>query len=89
MWSHLNLAFRAGRPRPGNHFSDDELRRITTPVLFIWGDEDVYGGPGIGRRACEVMPNAQLEVLPGGHAPFLDDPERCAALIDGFLSRAA
>jgi pimeloyl-ACP methyl ester carboxylesterase len=87
MWSHLNLAFRTGRPRPGNHFSDDELRRIRTPVLFIWGEEDVYGGPEIGRRACAVMPDARLEVLPGGHAPFLDDPERCGALISEFLAR--
>jgi pimeloyl-ACP methyl ester carboxylesterase len=87
MWSHLNLALRAGRPRPGNHFSDDELHRITTPVLFIWGDDDVYGGPDIGRRACELMPNARLEVLPGGHAPFLDDPERSGALIADFLDQ--
>lgn len=86
MWSHLNLAFRTGRPRPGNHFSDDELQRITAPVLFIWGDKDVYGGPDIGRRACELMPNARLEVLPGGHAPFLDDPEQCGTLISGFLA---
>lgn len=86
MWSHLNLAFRAGRPRPGNHFRDEELRSITPSVLFIWGDEDVYGGPEIGRRACDLIPNARLEVLPGGHAPFLDDPERCGTLITDFLS---
>jgi pimeloyl-ACP methyl ester carboxylesterase len=39
------------------------------------GDEDPYGGPEIGRRACAVMPNARLEVISGRHAPFLDDPE--------------
>ena len=89
MVSHLGLAFRAGRARPGNHFSDAELRRITAPVLFIWGDKDAYGGPDIGRRACTVMPDARLEVLPGGHAPFLDDPERCGTLIDDFLARTA
>jgi hypothetical protein len=32
------------------------------------------------------MPDARLEVLPGGHAPFLDDPQRCGTLIDDFLT---
>jgi pimeloyl-ACP methyl ester carboxylesterase len=50
-------------------------------VLFIWGDEDRYGGPDIGRRAAALMSDARVEVVPGNHAPFLDDPERCAALI--------
>lgn len=81
MWTHLNRAMRFGRARPENPFSDDELRSITTRVQLIWGDGDVYGGPQIGRRAVELMPNAELEVLNGGHAPFLDDPERCAELI--------
>ena len=89
MWSHLNLAMRAGRARTENHFTDDETRRIKPPVLFIWGDRDVYGGPQIGRRAVELMPAARLEVIPGGHAPFLDDPERCGALITAFLGETA
>lgn len=63
MWSHLNLAMRVGRARPENHFSRDELHRITTPVLFIWGDDDVYGGPDIGRRSCAEMPDARLETM--------------------------
>jgi pimeloyl-ACP methyl ester carboxylesterase len=84
MWSHLNLALRLGRGRPENVLADDELRSIATPVLFIWGDGDVYGGPEIGRRAVGLMPDARLEVIRGGHAPFLDDPERCAELIRGI-----
>jgi pimeloyl-ACP methyl ester carboxylesterase len=81
MWTHLNLALRFGRGRPENNLSDDELRSIATPVQFIWGQDDVYGGPEIGRRAAELIPHARLEVMPGNHAPFLDDPQRCAALI--------
>ena len=27
------------------------------------------------------MPGARVEVLPGGHAPFADDPKACAAWI--------
>jgi len=56
---------------------------------MIWGDQDPYGGPEIGRRACALIPDARLEVIPGRHAPFLDDPERCAALIDDLLRRAS
>ena len=88
MLSHMRLAMHFGRPRPENFLSEAELGRLTVPVLMIWGDEDPYGGPEIGRRACALMPNARLEVIPGRHAPFLDDPERCGALIDDFVRRA-
>ncbi len=88
MLSHMRLAMRLGRPRPENYLSEAELRQISVPVLMIWGDEDPYGGPEIGQRACALMPNARLEVIPGRHAPFLDDPERCGTLIDDFTRRA-
>jgi pimeloyl-ACP methyl ester carboxylesterase len=85
MLSHMWLAMRRGRPRPENFLSDAELRHIAAPVLMVWGDEDPYGGPEIGRRAAALMPNAQLEVIPARHAPFLDDPQRCGALISHLL----
>jgi pimeloyl-ACP methyl ester carboxylesterase len=87
MLSHMYLAMRFGRPRQENFLTETELRAISAPVLMIWGDEDPYGDPDIGRRAAEVIPDARLEVMPGRHAPFLDDPARCAALIDDLLSR--
>ncbi len=85
MLSHMWLAMRLGRPRPENFLSDAELERIAAPVLMIWGDEDPYGGPDIGRRAAQILPNASLEVIPGRHAPFLDDAARCGALIEDLL----
>ncbi len=88
MLTHMQLALRLGRPRPENFLSDAELRQLAMPVLMIWGDEDPYGGSEIGRRACTLMPNARLEVIPGRHAPFLDDSERCGALIDDLARRA-
>jgi 2-hydroxy-6-oxonona-2,4-dienedioate hydrolase len=81
MWSHLNLAMRYGRAHPENVFDDDELRAISAPVQLIWGDRDVYGGPEVGQRAAALLPDARLEVIEGGHAPFLDDAELCADLI--------
>jgi pimeloyl-ACP methyl ester carboxylesterase len=89
MLSHIQLAMRLGRPRPENFLSDDELRQVGVPVLMIWGDEDPYGGTEIGRRACALMPDARLEVIPGRHAPFLDDPERCGTLIDDLVRHAS
>ena len=81
MASHLGIALSGGRARPDCLFSDDELRAFEVPVLFVMGDNDVYGPPSVVDRAAALMPDAQVEVLPGGHAPFLDDPERCAGLI--------
>ncbi len=89
MLSHMWLAMRLGRPRPDNFLSDAELQRIAAPVLMIWGDEDPYGSPEIGRRAAALIPDAHLEVMPGRHAPFLDDPRRCGAWIDQLLRRVA
>jgi pimeloyl-ACP methyl ester carboxylesterase len=89
MLTHMQLAMRFGRPRPENFLSDSELRQLAVPVLMIWGDEDPYGGPEIGRRACELIPDARLEIIPGRHAPFLDDPERCSALIVDLVRCAA
>ncbi len=86
MLSHMWLAMRYGRPRPENFLSDAELQRIAVPVLMVWGDEDPYGGPEIGRRAAALIPGAQLDVIPGRHAPFLDDPQRCGALINQLLA---
>jgi pimeloyl-ACP methyl ester carboxylesterase len=83
MSSHLNLAMKSGRPRPENLFSDDELRSIELPVRFVLGDDDVYGSPEVGHRAAALMPDARVDVLPAGHAPFADEPETCAALIRG------
>jgi pimeloyl-ACP methyl ester carboxylesterase len=88
MLSHMWLAMRFGRPRAQNLLSDDELRQITASVLMIWGDRDPYGGPETGRRVMALIPNAQLEIVPGRHAPFLDDPERCGVLISDLLRRA-
>jgi pimeloyl-ACP methyl ester carboxylesterase len=82
MLSHMRLAMRFGRPRPENFLSEAELRNLMVPVLMIWGDGDPYGSPEIGQRASALLPDACLEVIPGRHAPFLDDPERCGALID-------
>lgn len=81
MSSHLNLAMRSGKPRAENLLTDEELRSIEVPVRMIMGDDDVYGPPEVVERAVALIPDAHLAVLAGGHAPFVDEPAECAALI--------
>src|SRR5918997_6366761 len=81
MSSHLNLAMRSGKPRPENLLTDAELRSIEVPVRMIMGDDDVYGPPAVVERAVDLIPDAHLAVLAGGHAPFADDPQASADLI--------
>lgn len=62
------------------------LASIRTPTMFIWGERDAFGGPDIARDVVARIRGAKLQVLPGaGHAPWLDDLDRCAALTATFL----
>lgn len=63
--------------------------RITSPVLFIWGAEDPLGGASVALRFAEQFDDARVEMLPlAGHAPWVDEPERCATLVSDFLAAA-
>ena len=88
MLTHMQLAMRSARPRPENFLSETELQQLTVPALMIRGNEDPNGEPEIGRRACALVPDARLEIIPGRHAPFLDDPERCGSWIDDLIRHA-
>ncbi len=64
------------------------LASIRTPTRFIWGGRDPFGGPEVARAVVARIPGAELEVLPdAGHAPWLDELDRCAASVSDFLSR--
>lgn len=68
-------------------FTADELGRVTTPTHLVWGSDDVFGGIDEARVFAPMIPGATLTILDGaGHAPWLDEPDRVAAEVDGFLS---
>lgn len=55
--------------------TSDERRRITAPVLFVWGDADPFGAADVATPFVAGFPNARLELVEAaGHAPWLDDP---------------
>ena len=65
----------------------EELRRVRAPTLLIWGDRDPVGTVEAARVTAELIPQAQLAVLPGGHVPYLGNPERTAELLSSFVRR--
>ena len=71
--------------RPERRFTEEDLARVSHPTLLIWGDRDPFGDPEVARHATTLFPNAQLEVLPTGHGPWLGEPNRTAELITDFL----
>jgi pimeloyl-ACP methyl ester carboxylesterase len=49
---------------------------IDVPVTLAWGAKDMLLPPRQRMRVQEVLPNAQVGVLPGcGHLPMWDDPD--------------
>lgn len=77
---------RFRRFRPDSVMDTEELRRISTPTLFVWGAQDPYLPPERARSWIERMPSARPHVVTGGHAPWLEDPAGCARVIARHLA---
>lgn len=90
MANDLDAAPAVIRPFSGMNdavlLSDAVLGRIQAPVRFVWGDEDRFGGAEVARAFAPRVPGAELHVVPGGHAVWMDDPDRVAALTGEFLA---
>jgi pimeloyl-ACP methyl ester carboxylesterase len=65
---------------------DGVLGAIRSPVHFVWGENDPFGGADIARPFVARIPGAALEMIPGGHAVWLDDADGVAATTQLFLS---
>jgi pimeloyl-ACP methyl ester carboxylesterase len=84
--SFLECELQGRKPRPGIALTTTELASIRQPVLVIWGQDDQRFCPlPRARTALAQIPGARLQVVPGGHQPWLDDPGGCAALLTRFL----
>jgi pimeloyl-ACP methyl ester carboxylesterase len=59
------------------------------PTLIVWGAHDTIIPVAHGREAAEAMPASTLDVFAdSGHFPHVDQPERFAALLAGFVADA-
>jgi proline iminopeptidase len=72
--------------RPSLYEQEDALRRVTTPVLLLVGDED-EPCLDVNLFMKRIMPTAQLAMLPGsGHAITLEEPALMNLLVERFLT---
>jgi pimeloyl-ACP methyl ester carboxylesterase len=63
----------------------DLLPRIAVPTLLIWGELDERSPLSIAREFAEVIPDADLVVIPGvGHLSNLEKPEMINEAIRDF-----
>ncbi|AJF25070.1 2-hydroxy-6-ketonona-2,4-dienedioic acid hydrolase [Haloarcula sp. CBA1115] len=66
----------------------DEIVGIDCPTQFVWGTEDAFYPPDVGRPVAEKMPDAEFHELPGhGHTPWLEPGDEVAGLVRGFFDR--
>jgi pimeloyl-ACP methyl ester carboxylesterase len=64
----------------------ESTRQIRMPVLGICGSEDGATPPDLVRGTIAMIEGARFELIEGaGHLSCVENPDRVAALITGFL----
>jgi pimeloyl-ACP methyl ester carboxylesterase/uncharacterized membrane protein YphA (DoxX/SURF4 family) len=63
------------------------LPRIASPVLIAWAENDKTNQLKRCRPAFAAIPRHELVLFTGGHAPFLEDPNRFERTLREFLQK--
>jgi pimeloyl-ACP methyl ester carboxylesterase len=71
---------------PKAALTPDDLRRIRSPVLLVWGSDDPFGSVETGRAGATYFPDAEFHEVGVGHLPWLDEPVACGERVCGFLA---
>jgi len=68
----------------------ERWRALTTPTVLLWPEHDAFGSLEDAESIVTMNPNLRLIRIAGvGHIPWIDDPERVVAEIEGFLATHA
>lgn len=85
-WRYLlRSVFNIIGPRKDVPLTARDLRKIDHPVQFIWGENDPFGTVELGKRASGILKHSAFDTIRGGHLPWLDEPEKTAALLSKFI----
>jgi 3-oxoadipate enol-lactonase len=81
------VSLGTGTPMGRLPVSAEQAAAITTPVLFIEGEDDVLIPPEVIRVAQAMIPGARMEmVADAGHSVYFERPREFNALLDRFLA---
>ncbi len=66
----------------------EQLHRLATPTLFIYGQADSpFTGRETATALCRVMPDCTaVGFTRSGHWPFLEEPVRFQQVVRSFLA---
>lgn len=65
----------------------EDLKKIKTPTLLIWGKNDPITPPEIGQEFHQLLSNSELHCIDNcGHVPTQEKPTEVISLIDNFFN---
>ena len=69
------------------YLGDQEMGKITVPVLLMTGENDTTNPPEKGAAVAGALPDAEFHIVPHAkHIAWRRNPQRVFQLIDGFLA---
>lgn len=83
--SLMHAVVPMGRQNARYSLKEESLRHVHQPVQFVWGDNDPFGDLEIARQVCDILPDARLHTIAGGHLPWLDDPNEVGEVFSTFI----
>ena len=66
----------------------EELNKIQTPTLLIWGNNDIITPPFVAKEFNKLIPNSELHFIDKcGHAPMMEVPQEFNEILGVFLKK--
>ena len=83
----VSMRLIAGEPYMHDPTLLGRLKRLTLPVLVVWGESDRIVTPAYGAAYAQAFAAATFEIIEGaGHLPQLEQPAATLARIDAFAA---
>jgi pimeloyl-ACP methyl ester carboxylesterase len=74
------------RDREGD-LTQEDLQKIETPCLLVWGEFDKIVPVGVGKRLHKDLPHSKLVILKNtGHLIPEEEPDQTVQLIEEFIN---